>query len=474
LSTVAGASPAEPYAGGIDIDTGAPRGLASAADLVAEALSDAARDDLARHADWIERATRAPFDVMAGVDPLDLAQAGWGVIFAQGADPRVRKALQPLLDQRRAQAGERYREYTGRRGYRPGDDKWSWLERQGVGPGPVDPRQVPYYLLIVGAPAQIPFAFQCQLDVQYAVGRLAFDTPAEYRRYAEAVVATEQGRAARPRRVAVFGPRNGDPMAALAHDRLSKPLAAALGAERGWDVEPALGAAARRARLAALLGDEAPALLVTVGHGVFVGPGDERQARLQGALVCHDWPGHGGPRPEHYFAADDLSDAADLRGMVVFSLACFSAGTPRFDTFPGVHATAREEIAPQDFVAALPKRLLAHPGGPALAVVGHVDSAYEHGFKWLERGDQSQTYVSALRLMMGGAPVGRALEGFSQRYAELGCDLADMLEGLRLGNPPDEARLARLWQGSRDARGYVLLGDPAVRVGAEAAALAAA
>ena len=33
----------------------------------------------------------------------------------------------------------------------------------------------------------------------------------------------------------------------------------------------------------------------------------------------------------------------------------------------------------RDFVAALPKRLLAHPRGP-IAFVGHVDTAWFHGF----------------------------------------------------------------------------------------------
>ena len=44
-------------------------------------------------------------------------------------------------------------------------------------PRVVDPRKVPYYLLLLGSPGQVPFDVQYQLGVSYAVGRLDLEDP---------------------------------------------------------------------------------------------------------------------------------------------------------------------------------------------------------------------------------------------------------------------------------------------------------
>ncbi len=85
------------------------------------------------------RDTVAVRGVKEGIDPTDLAEAGWGIIFAyedQERVPAIREALGQLLDLRREGAGEYYKEYTGPKAYRPGESKQEFLARHGVGPGP--------------------------------------------------------------------------------------------------------------------------------------------------------------------------------------------------------------------------------------------------------------------------------------------------------------------------------------------------
>ena len=84
---------------------------------------------------------------------------------------------------------------------------------------------MPYYLLIVGSPAEIPFEFQYDLDTYFAVGRLAFDSPQEYAQYAQNIVNFEKA-GGQQKTIAIFNTRNdGDRATALLHDQVAVKLA---------------------------------------------------------------------------------------------------------------------------------------------------------------------------------------------------------------------------------------------------------
>jgi hypothetical protein len=437
---------------------------------------------------WVQRFAER-YRPVEGVSPDALEEAGWGVLFPAADDAgsvkrqeAIREALRPLLDLRRAQAGKVrelfYREFTGKDGYRPGESKRDWLGRQRAVPGnPANPEKVPYYLLIVADPETVPFRFQYQIDVEYGVGRLDFETVEEYARYAQSVIDAEARGAAgaRPRSAAFFGVRNPeDASTQLSADQLVQPLAGTFAnrlSANGWGVTTALAGEATKARLGRLLGgDETTGFLFTASHGMGFTNGDPRQLAHQGALLCQDWPGPlrwGRTRPippDHYFSADDVGDDARVHGLIAFHFACYGAGTPRLDDYPDAALGPRDQVAPHAFLARLPRRLLAHPKGGALAVIGHVERAWGCSFVWPGVGRQLETFEGTLSRLLLGRPVGWATEPIGDRYAALAVELNGELEDEAQGKAKDDDLVAGLWTANSDARSYVVLGDPAVRL----------
>ena len=430
---------------------------------------------------------KTPFNirgVVEGVDRTRIDEAGWGIIFpwedAQSPGSmsvgEIKEALEPLLRLRQSSAGERFRIYEKGQGYRPGETAQEFLERHGASVhNPADPEKVPYYLLIVGSPQQIPFHVQYQLDVQYAVGRLDLERLDDFANYARSVVAAEGGDPPAAPRAVFFGVSNPDDRATeLSAGHLVKPLYEQVGRRFGdrWQVEAVLGDGARKARLQRLLGgEETPALLFAACHGMEFDKDDPRgrQARHQGALLCGDW---GGPSAEqgeipagYYLSGDDLGDDADLQGLIGFFFACYSAGTPLYDQY-GEQAfrESGRTLARQPFVAALPKAMLSRPRGGALAIVGHVERAWGTSFLGARQREQIAHFQSAIEHLLKGQPIGSAMEYFNGRYAAMSTELTYALQPTFGRQRPDAYEMAALWTANNDARGYIVLGDPAVRL----------
>ncbi len=414
--------------------------------------------------------------------PGDLTQTGWGVVFGSNEDPAVQAALKPLLDWRQQQVNDDtlFRIFAGPSGVKPPQQSaGSWVMNKGVTlTAPVRPMKgVPFYLMMVGGPDRISFEFQQQMDLQWAVGRLCFDRVEDYASYAEKVVAYEKGQAAaRSRGAALWMPRNkldlSTPLLAgtIAPDFLGQTSSnpQPLGQRQKFKVAGFVGdGAATKAKLCDIfrgnLDGGAPAVLFTGSHGA-EWPIDQPdiQRRRQGALVAQSWVKGRPLQPDDYFAAEDVPADANVHGMMYLMFACFGGGCPDKDSYFCAPDGSKLPLAPAPMVSALPQALLSRG---ALAVIAHVDRAFEYAFQDIMGTPQSQLLRTPLELLMKGQRVGLATDALSQQWASLAAILGLAQSGNLPGmSQPPSPVIAGLTIARDDARNYVVLGDPAVQL----------
>lgn len=410
-------------------------------------------------------------------DPKNLKEAGWAIVFHQQEEDAVKQSLQPLIDHRQQEIGDD--KIVKVLEYRDGESVVQWLARYKVAPGSVDAVKVPLYVLLVGSPERIPFAFGHLLDVEYCVGRLHFATPEEYGRYAASVIDYENGATVPNRRgVAFWAPRHvNDAPTRLSSDFLVKPLAGGdllqrISDRTGKPFASQYFAApdSTKANLLSVLrpddGGAAPAFLFTASHGLGWPLNHPLQNTATGALLCQDYLGRGfgAIQPNQYVAAADVPTDARVHGMVSFHFACFGMGTPKNDRFVHKPGEAPPDIAPEAFISPLPKALLSHPNGGALAAIGHVERAWMSSIGTAGAGIQLTPFENVMGFILLGLPIGYALKDFNERYASLSSALATLLENRDFGMPVTDADLATRWTERNDAEAYTVVGDPGVRV----------
>jgi hypothetical protein len=204
-----------------------------------------------------------------------------------------------------------------------------------------------------------------------------------------------------------------------------------------------------------------PSFVFTATHGIGFPCGHSEQPARQGALLCQDWRGAGPVSGDDVFAAADLCAESSAAGMIMFSFACFGAGTPLEDRF--VHRAGKKPpmIADSPFISALPKKLLSLRNGSALAFVGHIERAWGSS---IAAPNATAPFDNAISRIFLGEPIGHAMKDFNDRFAGFSTTLSGMLEQLSFGMQIPAADLTSAWLGRNDAEGYVVLGDPAVKL----------
>jgi hypothetical protein len=426
--------------------------------------------------DWLRLERHGEISQLTNAQKANAADpaVGWGVAYASGVSAAVRVEVERL---------RQYRQGRALPDWKDGTTLQQWLLLLGITPQNRDTEKLPYYVLLVGTPAQISFEAQYELDRLRAVGRLDLgDDAAAYRAYVDTLIAHETARLT-ARSATLIATRNGgDQATALSANHLIPKLYDELQANaNGYALQKhdGLNQATLKAALRPANGDPSPALFFLASHGLTRAAGHAELLATQGAWIGSEW--HKGlPNPSP--ASVSLTGAqvgADFcaPGSAIFALACFGAGTTPASDYARYYnklypqrPPLPEQNAAQPFTAALPQRLLGArvSGQPAsaLAYVGHVDLSWSDSFWDAAKGRADLTLWSEFsRRLLTGQTVGMALDRLADRVNDDNQAIATALESRAIS---DETHLlttaGKAWISRNNTRGFILLGDPAVRL----------
>lgn len=425
-------------------------------------------------------------------DPNDLTVQRWGVIAPEGkAGDKMLEAITPLLRMREREQGAPILTYRV-----PPDmdakkavswkDEVYWSED-------VEEDDRPLYLMMLGDLEEVALELQHSLANCALVGRAHFaHTDGKpnldaYAAYAEKVVRFAQQGTPEERPDLLFHvARDGTNATQSGEARLLNPCleVAMKGRDAGkLPVSEVCEIDAETSEEFLTAGAHTrPSVLLSISHGVGAPrrgwSSEEEQWRKQGALVM----GH-----NDVLDAERLGTQAFLPGGLWFLLACFGAGTPSASAYHAWLSLLAKEGAysgkahsvlaslpaagARPFVAALPQAALANPRGP-LGIIGHMDLAWTYGFSSATNLGESRKsrFYSALEVMARGSRAGVGIEALMRFYRETNDALmasyqseADARTQQRADGTNHKER-GHLWMLRNDLRGYVLLGDPAVRL----------
>ncbi len=409
-----------------------------------------------------------------GLNGLGPASATWALLVLDADFDAARAAFAPLLEHRRALGvAFAHPKLAGEPGLLRVTPPLSntpqrWEAQILAASGG---RRLPSHLLFVGGPDRFPWNAQLWMDTQpdASTGRIDLGAsptgPLDWgacRVYAEKVVRYEKGAIPVARR-ALFYSFSADDPTKRANDALVAPLREHVA---GPDLATAhlqeslalLGKAATTEALCKTLGEERPALVMTASHGVERAKDPAVLFARMGALTDVNCLGDTGA----VLSADRIPTSPFAPGAVFFAFACFSAGTPQMSTHQFLLSNTRADIAPRPFVSALPRAMLAHPEGP-IAFIGHVDRATSESFADEARLDAFRDLFTIA--LAGGGTLGAALRPLRAQLGRSSHLLVQSLNPAR-NKPEDQASLLRSWMRYHDQAGYVLLGDPLLRIGA--------
>ncbi len=426
-------------------------------------------------------------------DPNALPAQRWGVIAPEGElGDALLRAIAPLIEHREKGQGapvKRYRVPPDQDAVAAVRWKHSVLHDEAV-PEP----ERPWYLLLLEDLHHVSLELHQVLAQGACVGRLHVGLPggepdlAGYAAYASKVLAHEQRSLEEEAPgVLLYTARDGTRATEIGHRLLVQPCLEVM--QTRWKTErPALNPRLVEHEdkspdsLLRAAGEARAGMMLSVTHGLgrpvegWASPQEQRAQ--QGALSV---------RPGVALTGEMLRRTPFLPGGVWFFLACFGGATPAKSAFhawlsqlarAGAYSGGLESVleslpaeGDRPFLAALPQALLANEQGP-LAIIGHSDLAWMLSFTDADNPASSKAsrILSALEVLSNGGRAGVALAALMRAYQALNDRLMAGYQAREdalvygIPDPIDPVRQGLLWMQRNDLRGYLLLGDPAVRL----------
>lgn len=442
------------------------------------AFITALKDTLEQNAQSVRgltRSTTAAFTFRDSIeravqDPGNPRVAGWTFLL-NSADPQ-REQLETILAPLARHRGmtEEPLLYHGE----PPDEWHEWLQ-ENYHSLSLEGKKPPHYILIVGGPNLVPFQFQSLLSIVANVGRIDFESLDDLRQYIEKLIRVETADepCVTPEAV-LFAPDAGLPDPTyFSREYMAKPLIEHIRDQLGFAVHAFLGPEATKTNLLKTLRTKKPALVYIASHGLgAISESLDIQKRYNGAICCQH---QGQLTQDHLFLADDVPfDQPFLEGAVFFQFACFGYGTPAESDFAHWVDGIPKKYADSDFVAALPRRLLAHPRGP-IAFIGHIDMAFLHGFvepevpfifdRWHSR---IAPFKVAVDQFLAVEPSGLAMREMTLRFNTENQRITSVYDRISRNkwqwNADRNVRFLDSWITRSDAQNYMIFGDPAAHL----------
>lgn len=407
------------------------------------------------------------------LDPGDPKDAGWTYLIT-ASDPRGDE-FKNILNQLAVHRGMIEPDKPLIYDCEPNNEDWfDWLNENYFGLV-LEGKKVPQYILIAGGPEQIPFHFHSILDSVAKVGRVDFDSLDDLENYVKKLIRIETADEPAVMRESVLFATDGgiqDPTY-FSRKYMVEPLEKYINDDLSCETYSIIGDKATKTNLLDALSKRKPAFVYTASHGL--GATDksyEVQKKYNGAICCQ--------RVGHDFlaslvTAEDIpADEPFLEGSVFFQFACFGYGTPAESEFEHWYSGTPQKYTDKDFVAALPKKLLANPRGP-IAFIGHFDTAWLHGFDdpnaphILERWDSRMApFVQAANKILKVQPAGLAMDDMNKRYDICNAIITNTYDRMRRGKLKWTADLEQKfldnWITRSDAQDYMIFGDPAAKL----------